>query len=66
MTQPKRKPKTVKPVKASDYDDFEDDGDGCPNCDGEGIVYSCEEEFACLHPEEGCDLCARACDWCRQ
>lgn len=45
--------------------DHDDDSDECPNCAGEGIVYSCDEEFACLDPEGGCDLCARRCDWCR-
>lgn len=48
-----------------DYEDF-DDSEDCPNCGGEGIVYNCFEEFACIDPEGGCDLCARRCDWCRQ
>lgn len=45
-----------------DFEDFEDDY--CPNCGGEGIVYSCFEEWACVDPEGGCDLCERRCDWC--
>lgn len=45
-----------------DYDDFEDE---CPNCNGEGYVYVCFEEWACIDPEGGCDLCMRRCDWCR-
>jgi hypothetical protein len=43
-----------------DYDDF----DCCPNCGGEGYVYVCFEEYACIDPEGGCDLCMRRCDWC--
>jgi hypothetical protein len=38
--------------------------DVCPNCGGEGFVSSCFEEWACVDPEEGCDLCIRRCDWC--
>ena len=46
--------------------DFEfDDLEGCPNCGGEGVVYCCFEEYACVDPEGGCDLCERRCDWCR-
>jgi hypothetical protein len=47
-----------------DHDDHDAD-DTCPNCGGEGVVYSCFEEFACIDPESGCDLCERPCDWCR-
>ncbi len=43
-----------------DYDDSE-----CANCGGEGFVSSCFQEFACMYPDEGCDACTRACDWCR-
>lgn len=47
-------------------DDFIDQyDDSCPNCGGEGVVYSCFEEWACVDPESGCDLCERRCDWCR-
>jgi len=45
-------------------DDYEQE-DECPNCGGEGIVYSCFEEWACVDPEGGCDLCERRCDWCQ-
>lgn len=38
--------------------------DGCPNCGGEGVVYSCHSEYACIDPESGCDMCERRCDWC--
>lgn len=43
--------------------DFLDDC--CPNCGGEGVIYSCQEEYACVDPEGGCDVCERRCDWCR-
>lgn len=48
---------------AADYDDFDDDG-GCYECGGEGFVSDCFEEWACLDPEYGCDLCTRRCDLC--
>jgi hypothetical protein len=44
--------------------DFLQDDD-CPNCGGEGVVYSCQDEIGCIDPESGCDLCERRCDWCR-
>lgn len=44
-----------------DYDDY----DECDNCGGTGIIYMCVSEYACINPEDGCDLCARRCDWCR-
>lgn len=50
------------PAGPDDYDDLDDE---CANCGGEGVIYTCEEEYACVDPEGGCDLCARACDWCR-
>lgn len=40
-------------------------GDCCPNCGGDGVVYSCFDECACVDPESGCDECERACDWCK-
>ena len=46
----------------SEHDDYDDED--CPNCGGEGFYYACFEEFACLDPEGGCDLCVRRCDWC--
>lgn len=45
-----------------EFFDFEDDC--CPNCCGDGVVYSCVSEYACVDPESGCDLCERRCDWC--
>jgi len=39
--------------------------DECSNCGGEGVVYCCDEPFACADPDSGCDLCARRCDWCQ-
>lgn len=45
--------------------DTEDDLDGCWQCGGEGVVYSCEQEYACIDPESGCDLCERRCDVCQ-
>ena len=50
--------------ESDDYDDPYDDG-SCPNCGGEGVIYSCFEEWACVDPEGGCDECERRCDWCR-
>lgn len=47
-----------------DYDDDFDNED-CWNCGGEGFVSSCFEEFACIDPESGCDLCTWRCDVCR-
>lgn len=46
-----------------EYDDHYD-GAECWNCGGEGYVYSCVEEYACIDPEGGCDYCARRCDVC--
>lgn len=49
-----------------DVDFYEDEGDtsDCHNCHGEGFVAHCFEEWACMYPDEGCDLCMRRCDWC--
>lgn len=44
------------------FDDFDDDC--CPNCGGEGVIYDCFEEYACIDPESGCSECRRRCDWC--
>ena len=49
-----------------DYDDNDYDDNDCANCGGEGWVSHCFEEWACMHPDEGCDLCMRRCDWCNQ
>ena len=47
----------------SDQANYEEDDD-CPNCGGSGIIYSCWTEYACVDPENGCEECARRCDWC--
>jgi hypothetical protein len=39
--------------------------DACWNCGGDGVVYMCISEYACIDPEGGCDLCERRCDVCR-
>lgn len=46
-----------------DDDEYGQD-DECGNCGGEGVVYDCFDGF-CENAEEGCDDCARRCDWCR-
>jgi hypothetical protein len=46
-------------MEPDDLDDSE-----CWNCGGDGYVSSCFEEYACLYPEDGCDLCTRRCDVC--
>lgn len=38
--------------------------DQCWNCDGDGYVYSCFEEYACVDPESGCEECAQRCPEC--
>jgi len=51
-----------------DAEEFYDDdwsNDTCWNCGGTGFVSDCFEEYACLYPEDGCDLCTRRCDDCR-
>ncbi|MDB6035982.1 MAG: hypothetical protein JWM16_6320 [Verrucomicrobiales bacterium] len=46
------------------YEAFEDmEDEDCPNCGGEGVTYSCIDG-CCEDADEGCDLCARRCDWC--
>lgn len=47
----------------NDFDHYDDDC--CPNCGGDGVIYMCFDECACVDPESGCDLCERRCDWCR-
>lgn len=48
-----------------DYDVDDEDYDECPNCMGFGVIYCCFSEYACIDPENGCDLCERPCDWCQ-
>lgn len=50
-------------MKPDDLDFYEYD-EVCLECGGEGFVYDCQDEAGCPHPEEGCDLCMRRCDWC--
>lgn len=54
--------------EAPDEDDYDFDYDenDCANCGGEGFVSHCFEEWACMYPDEGCDLCMRRCDWCNR
>lgn len=47
---------------SDEFDDFDDHD--CWNCSGEGFVYDCFEEYACIDPESGCDMCGRRCDVC--
>ena len=42
------------------------EGEDCPECGGEGFVYDCFEEFACIDPESGCAECERRCLGCAQ
>lgn len=46
-------------------DDSHGDDEMCWNCGGEGVVYVCHTEYACIDPESGCDLCERQCDICQ-
>lgn len=46
--------------------EWDDQIDGtCWQCGGDCIVYDCFEEWACIDPEGGCDLCASQCDVCK-
>ena len=58
-----KKVEGLEPDHDHDFDDMADEY--CPNCGGEGVVYSCFSEYACIDHEGGCDLCERLCDWCR-
>ncbi len=49
---------------SDEYDFDYDETEECANCGGEGYVSHCFEEWACMHPDEGCNLCMRRCDWC--
>lgn len=64
-----REPPTSRRSSASGGDDSicfpDDETDECPNCGGEGVIYMCQTEYACVDPEGGCDLCECRCDWCR-
>lgn len=39
------------------------DDEDCGQCDGSGYWYHCIDG-CCLNADEGCDLCARRCDFC--
>jgi len=54
--------KEPEPTEYDEYDEI--DGSDCWNCGGEGYVSNCFEEFACVDPESGCDLCTRRCEIC--
>ncbi len=45
-------------------DDFNDDAANCSECGGTRFVSSCWDEWACLHPDEGCDFCTIRCEFC--
>lgn len=45
-------------------DDMDCDDHDCWNCGGEGYVSDCFEEYACLHPDDGCELCMERCEFC--
>ncbi len=49
---------------ADECDDM-DYGEPCWNCGGDGVVYDCFEEYACIDPESGCDQCMTRCDVCQ-
>lgn len=51
--------------RPDEYDDDALDLEGCWQCGGEGFVADCFEEWACVDPDYGCDLCLRRCDVCR-
>ena len=63
LGNPTSQRKSCDMIDDHDYDD-QLDGD-CPNCMGEGYYYDCFEEWACIDPEGGCDLCRHRCDWCQ-
>ena len=46
---------------------FDDKGNTiveCWSCGGEGTFADCQEEYACIDPEGGCEFCMRRCDIC--
>lgn len=48
--------------QAMDDYNYADQDEYCGQCD-EGYTYNCIDG-CCLHAEEGCDMCARRCDFC--
>lgn len=63
MSAPSKEPPVDWPAEALDH--WFDEDDECPECHGEGVVYSCHSDYACIDPEGGCDLCEQRCDFCR-
>lgn len=56
----------VERAEADDLDTYYDyEESECYNCGGEGFYSSCMTEYACMYPDEGCDLCTRRCDVCQ-
>lgn len=51
-------------ARAAEYDFTDESEFDCHECGGEGFVSDCFEEWACVDPEYGCDLCTRRCDLC--
>jgi hypothetical protein len=41
------------------------DGDECPECGGEGVIFECFDGF-CLDAEIGCEDCTRDCAECKR
>jgi hypothetical protein len=45
-------------------DHMDERDEDCWNCGGEGYVANCQDEIACLYPEDGCELCMQRCEYC--
>ncbi len=45
-----------------EYDEFED---YCPECEGAGVIFDCQDEDGCVDPERGCYLCELECPICK-
>jgi len=65
FNEPKRSESVPDPGSLVPDDWPDESNDDCWNCGGEGVVYSCVEEWACMDPDYGCDFCASRCDVCR-
>lgn len=65
MTDAQKAPAPSETERAVEADYLEDREDNdCWQCGGEGFVVNCFEEYACVDPEGGCDLCTTRCDVC--
>ena len=69
MTTDKREELSMEQdVPSADFDEAWDSRDylldDCWNCGGEGYVANCQDEIACMYPEDGCDLCMQRCEYC--